>query len=171
MNRNELLRKIVLPAVGGALGIAIMIALADAASLPLTLAPFTTSIVLVMAAPHTPYARSRNVIGGHLLSALAGLLVVNVFGDTPWLAALAVGLAIAAMQASDTMHPPAGINALVVVVAHPPWTFVLAPVLVGAVILVAFARLYHGLAGATAGHEALPDARRPEAPAADEHAS
>ncbi|HEY8580470.1 MAG TPA: HPP family protein, partial [Beijerinckiaceae bacterium] len=117
-----------LPALGGALGIALMIGLADAAHLPLTLAPFTTSIVLVMAAPRSPYARPRNVFFGHLISALAGLFVVAVAGDSAWLAAPAVGLAIAAMQATDTMHPPAGINALIMATAHPGLGFVVAPV-------------------------------------------
>jgi len=154
------LRRVLLPALGGGFGIALMIGLAEVASLPLTLAPFTTSIVLVMAAPHTAYARPRNVIGGHLLSALAGLMVVTVFGDSPWFAALAVGLAIAAMQAGDVMHPPAGINALIMVVAHPPWTFVLLPVLVGALILVTFARLLHRGAGVLAEQTNSPAAAK-----------
>jgi len=135
------------PALGGACGIAGMVAAADAAHLPLALAPFTTSIVLVMSAPESRFARARNVIGGHVVCALAGLLVVLTLGDSPWLAALAVGLAIAAMQASDTMHPPAGINALLMVTAHPSWTFVLMPVASGAIVLVVFAAVWRrGLA-------------------------
>ncbi|MDB5569761.1 MAG: hypothetical protein JWN93_944 [Hyphomicrobiales bacterium] len=147
MNSRGLLL-ILVPALGGALGIGLMVGLADAASLPVTLAPFTTSIVLLMAAPASAYARARNVVGGHVLSALAGLLVALVAGDSPWMAAPAVGLAIAAMQATDTMHPPAGINALIMVVAHPSWTFVLMPAGLGALILVAFAWSYHRAAGA-----------------------
>lgn len=148
MSNASLLIRIFAPAIGGALGIALMIALAGVANLPLMLAPFTTSIVLVMSAPGSAFARVRNVVGGHVLSALAGLLVVHVLGDTPWYAALAVGLAIAAMQATDTMHPPAGINALIMVVAHPAWTFVFVPVLAGAVCLVLFAKSYHSIVDA-----------------------
>jgi CBS-domain-containing membrane protein len=139
----SILVRIFAPAIGGALGIALMSALAGVANLPLMLAPFTTSIVLVMSAPGSAFARARNVVGGHVLSALAGVLVLHLLGDTPWYAALAVGLAIAAMQATDTMHPPAGINALIMVVAHPPWTFVFVPVLAGAICLVLFAKSYH----------------------------
>jgi CBS-domain-containing membrane protein len=135
------------PALGGACGIAGMVAAADVAHLPLALAPFTTSIVLVMAAPDSRFARARNVIGGHVVCALAGLLVLATLGNSPWFAALAVGLAIAAMQVSDTMHPPAGINALLMVTAHPSWTFVLMPVASGAIVLVLFAALWRrGLA-------------------------
>jgi CBS-domain-containing membrane protein len=150
MNTSSFLR-IFAPAVGGALGIALMIALAGAASLPLMLAPFTTSIVLVMSARGSAFARARNVVGGHVMSALAGLLVLHLLGDTHWYAALAVGLAIAAMQATETMHPPAGINALIMVVAQPAWTFLFVPVLDGALCLVAFAKSYHALVDAVAG--------------------
>lgn len=145
VTKPSAIARILTPAIGGSLGIAAMIALAGVASLPLMLAPFTTSIVLVMSAPGSAYARPRNVVGGHVLSALSGFAVLYAFGDTPWFAALAVGLAIAAMQATDTMHPPAGINALIMVVAHPSWTFLFVPVLAGALCLVAFAASYHRL--------------------------
>ena len=165
MTNPSLALRILAPAVGGALGIALMIALAGAASLPLMLAPFTTSIVLVMSARGSAFARARNVIGGHALSAFAGLAVLHALGDTPWYAALAVGLAIAAMQATDTMHPPAGINALIMVVAHPSWTFLFVPVLAGAVCLVLFASSYHGLVDALSRAQAAKtkaaDAERP----------
>ena len=98
-----------------------------------------------MSAPETSFARPMNVLGGHVISALCGLAVLWSLGDNPWLAALAVGLAIAAMQATNTMHPPAGINALIMIVAHPPWTFVLMPVAAGALVLVAFGYLYRNL--------------------------
>jgi len=140
---GHVLGHVLVPALVGGAGIALMIACADAADLPLTLAPFTTSIVLVMCAPGSRFARVRNVLGGHVLSALAGLGVLLLAGSNPWFAALAVGLAIALMQASDTMHPLAGINALVMVLAAPSWTFVLMPVASGALVLVSFAFIYH----------------------------
>jgi CBS-domain-containing membrane protein len=52
----SILVRIFAPAIGGALGIALMIALAGVANLPLMLAPFTTSIVLVMSAPGSAFA-------------------------------------------------------------------------------------------------------------------
>ena len=166
MIRFSFLASILGPAVGGALGIALMIALAGVASLPLMLAPFTTSIVLVMSAPGSTFARARNVVGGHVVSALAGLVVVHLLGDTHWYAALAVGLAIAAMQLTETMHPPAGINAMIMVVARPEWTFLFVPVLTGAICLVTFATSYHrfiaALAHAAEGAKSkTADAERP----------
>jgi CBS-domain-containing membrane protein len=99
-----------------------------------------------MSAPETPFARPLNVLGGHILSAACGFAVLWALGDSPWLAALAVGLAIAAMQATDTMHPPAGINAMIMVIAHPTWTFILMPVAAGALVLVAFSYVYRDVA-------------------------
>jgi CBS-domain-containing membrane protein len=151
----SLLATILVPALGGTLGIAGMIALADLAELPLMLAPFTTSIVLVMAAPESAFAQPRNVIGGHVVAALSGLLVVATLGDSPWYAAAAVGLAIAAMQATGTMHPPAGINALIMVVAHPSWTFLFVPVAAGATCLVLFSLAYNGAIEALAARKAV----------------
>jgi CBS-domain-containing membrane protein len=120
--------------------------LAKLFGLPLLVVPFTTSIVLVMAAPESAQAQPLNIVGGHLLSALSGLVVATLFGSDPWLAAVAVALSIAAMQLTSTLHPPAGINALLMVTANVSWTFVLIPVAVGALMLVAFAYVYHRLA-------------------------
>jgi CBS-domain-containing membrane protein len=56
--------------------------------------------------------------------------------------ALGVGLAIAAMMLTDTMHPPAGANPIVVAFTHASWMFVAAPVLIGAVTIVALGAAY-----------------------------
>lgn len=68
------------------------------------------------------------------------------------MAALAVGLAIVAMHVTRTFHPPAGIDPLVVVVNDMPWTFLLAPVGVGALMLAVFAFAWHNMAARSAGN-------------------
>lgn len=137
------LRHAVVTAIGGGIGIAIMVALGAAAEMPLSVLPFTTSIVLVMAAPDSPPARPRSIVGGHVLSAIAGFAVLWLLGSGAWLAAIAVGLAILVMQLTDTLHPPAAINALLVTTLGPTWTYFFVPTLAGALILVAYATLYH----------------------------
>lgn len=122
-----------------------MVALATLSGLPLQAVPFTTSVVLVMAAPDSPQAQPRNILGGHVLSALAGLGVWLVLGESPWAAGVAVAIAIAAMQLTRTLHPPAGIHALLFVTMKLSWVFVLFPVAAGALILVGFAFAYHRL--------------------------
>jgi CBS-domain-containing membrane protein len=59
------------------------------------------------------------------------------------MAALAVGLAMVAMHATRTFHPPAGIDPLIVVAQDMPWSFLIAPVAVGALLLACFAWFWH----------------------------
>lgn len=54
-------------------------------------------------------------------------------------------LAIAVMQLTRTVHPPAGGDPLVVILAGAGWSFLILPVLAGTVLLVAAAIAYHRL--------------------------
>jgi CBS-domain-containing membrane protein len=130
-------------AAGGAAAIAAMEILAVRAALRLEFIPFATSIVMVMGSPDAKPAQPRALVGGHLLSAVVGLIVVNLVGPQPWAAAVAVGLAMIVMHATDTFHPPAGINPLLIIINDRPWSFLLVPVAVGITILVVFAFCWH----------------------------
>lgn len=136
---------IAIAAAGGGIGIAGMILLAEVGHFALGMVPFATSIVLVLGAPDAPQAQPRNILGGHLISALCGALFCTLLGHGAPAAALGVAAAIALMHATRTFHPPAGINPVVMVIANAGWSFVLLPVAVGAVILVAYAWIYHRL--------------------------
>jgi CBS-domain-containing membrane protein len=113
---------------------------------PLFEIPFATSIVTVLGSPKAEPAQPRHLVGGHLLSTLVGLLVVKLCGPAPWAAAVAVGLAMIAMHLTGTFHPPAGIDPLVVVVNNLSWSFLIVPVGIGALLLVAFAFAWHNIA-------------------------
>jgi CBS-domain-containing membrane protein len=119
--------------------------LSERVAFPLEFVPFATSIVLVMGSPDIEAAQPRALVGGHLVATAVGLLVVKIAGPGPWVAALSVGLAMVAMQLTRTFHPPAGIDPLVVVVNDMPWTFLLAPVAVGACGLAAMAFVWHNM--------------------------
>lgn len=134
-------------AIGGAIGIGLMLTIAQAAGEPLMMVPFATSIVLVMGAPESPPARPRAILGGHLISASVGVAVAMLLGDAWWVAALGVGIAIAIMQALDAFHPPAGISPLIATTSHASPLFILNPVAAGALILVAYAWFFHRVAG------------------------
>jgi CBS-domain-containing membrane protein len=112
---------------------------------PLMAIPFATSIVMVLGTPSAEPAQPRALIGGHLISTLVGLLVVKITGPSAWTAALAVGLAMIAMHLTNTFHPPAGIDPLVVVTNNMSWSFLVAPVAIGAVLLALFAFAWHNL--------------------------
>jgi CBS-domain-containing membrane protein len=144
-------------AVGGALAIAAMETSSALADFPLMAIPFATSIVMVMGSPEADPAQPRALIGGHLVSTLVGLAVVHLFGPGYWTAALAVGLAMVTMHLTRTFHPPAGIDPLVAVINDMPWSFFVAPVLVGALALAAFAFAWHnGAARAIPGAPSWP---------------
>lgn len=130
-------------AAGGAVAIGLMQVLSEHAAFPLFLIPFATSIVLVMGSPDAEPAQPRALLGGHLVSTIVGLLIVSVFGASPLAAAMAVGLAMLAMHATRTFHPPAGIDPLIVVGQNLSWGFLLTPVATGALLLVAFAWCWH----------------------------
>jgi CBS-domain-containing membrane protein len=132
-------------AAGGAIAIGGMEAFSARASFPLVAIPFATSIVTVLGSPQAEPAQPRALIGGHLLSTFVGLLTVKLFGPAPWAAAVAVGLAMVAMHLTGTFHPPAGINPLVVVVDDMSWSFLVAPVGIGAILLALFAFVWHTL--------------------------
>jgi CBS-domain-containing membrane protein len=132
-------------AAGGAVAIAAMEILAERTAVPLAFIPFATSIVMVMGSPDAKPAQPRALIGGHLLSAAIGLVMVTLAGPQPSAAAVAVGLAMIVMHATDSFHPPAGINPLLIVVNDRPWSFFVIPVTAGVAILVAFAFLWHNV--------------------------
>jgi CBS-domain-containing membrane protein len=133
----------ILAGLGAALAIGAMEGFSLAMHYPLAVIPFATSIVVVISMPSAAPSRPRALVGGHLIATLVGLVVVKVTGASGWAAALAVGLATFAMIMTDTLHPPAGIDPLVVVLNDLSWSFLFAPVLAGAFLLLAFAWFWH----------------------------
>lgn len=83
----------------------------------LIIASFGASAVLVFGAIKSPLAQPRNLIGGHILSALVGVGSYQIFHSQLWFAsAFAVATAIAVMHATRTLHPPGGATALIAVI-------------------------------------------------------
>ncbi|MGD0148592.1 MAG: HPP family protein [Xanthobacteraceae bacterium] len=132
-------------AAGGAIAIGSMEVFSATTAFPLVAIPFATSIVTVLGSPRAEPAQPRALVGGHLISTLVGLLVVKLCGPAPWAAAVAVGLAMAAMHLTGTFHPPAGIDPLVVVTNNMSWSFLIVPVGIGALLLASFAFAWHNV--------------------------
>ena len=74
---------------------------------------FGATAVLLYDAIDSPLSQPRNLIGGHVLSALVGCSVHVLLGaSAPWLGcALAVSLSIMLMDLTKTLHPPGGATA------------------------------------------------------------
>jgi len=125
--------------LSGTVAILALIETATRTGYPLLIGSFGASSVMLFGAPDSPLAQPRNLIGGHLISALVSVLLVASLGSSPWVVALAVGLSIGAMHLTHTTHPPGGATALIGVQGHATWTFLLVPVLAGVLILLVVA--------------------------------
>ncbi len=80
-----------------------------------------------------------------MLAAAVGLIACFIFGYGTLGAAVGVGVTITAMMLTETTHPPAGANPIVVAILHPDVTFLVTPVLVGAVSVVLISLAYNRL--------------------------
>ncbi len=100
------------------------------------------SAVLIYGAPRSPLAQPRNLVGGHVLSALVGVSCFQLLQPFPGLAeAAAVATAIAIMHLTRTLHPPGGATALIAVIGSNElhdlgYLYAVAPAGVGALILL-----------------------------------
>lgn len=112
---------------------------------------FGASSVLVYGAIQSPLAQPRNLIGGHMISAIIGVTVYKFIPDVIWLSAsLSVALSIIAMQYTKTLHPPGGATALIAVIGSEKikmlgYFYVLSPVLSGAIILLVVALIFNNV--------------------------
>ncbi|XGV96154.1 MAG: HPP family protein [Leptolyngbya sp. BL-A-14] len=113
---------------------------------PFIAAPLGATAVLVFGVPDSPLAQPRNVIGGNLIAAIVCVTLVQVFGTSPLVMAIAVATTIKLMQLTRTVHPPAGAVALLGVLTHASWSYVVTPVLAGSVVIVFCTVLFNNTA-------------------------
>lgn len=112
---------------------------------------FGASAVLVFGLINSPLAQPRNLVGGHLISALAGVMVVQAVPDILWLqASVAVPLSIVLMQMTKTLHPPGGATALIAVIGSGQirslgYWYVLSPVFSGVAIMLVTALIFNNM--------------------------
>lgn len=129
--------------LGAAICVGALVLASRLTAIPYWHIPFITSIALVMGAPRSEPARPRALIGGHLASALAGYVVLAVGGSqsalSPVLAAVAVGLAVVVMLRLKVFHPPAAVDAFLVVNLGLKIDYLFSVILLGAVLLAGFA--------------------------------
>ena len=140
--------------IGGFLGIALVAYLNDfveKTDLLLLIGSLGASAVLIFGAIKSPLAQPRNLVGGHLISALIGVISYQLLAPFPWLAAsVAVATSIAVMHATKTLHPPGGATALIYVIGSPKihnlgYLYVLFPVGAGVILMLLVALLVNNL--------------------------
>ena len=141
--------------IGSFLGIAsvafIHYNLLDKSDLEMLIGSFGASAVLIYGAIRSPLAQPRNLIGGHVISAIIGVTAYYLFHRHMWLAAsIAVSGAIAAMHATKTLHPPGGATALIAVIGGPKihdlgFLYAIIPAGSGAIIMLTIALLINNI--------------------------
>jgi CBS domain-containing membrane protein len=112
---------------------------------------FGASSVLVYGIIQSPFSQPRNLVGGHVISAIIGVTVHKLVPDIIWIAApLAVSFSIIFMQMTKTLHPPGGATALIAVIGSDKikslgYMYVLSPVLMGVLILLFIALIFNNM--------------------------
>lgn len=112
---------------------------------------FGATAVLLYGALDSPLAQPRNLIGGHIFSAIVGVSIAQLLPDIIYLTApLAVALSILVMQATKTLHPPGGATALIAVsggskIAELGYWYVLSPVASGVLLLLIVALVFNNM--------------------------
>ena len=112
---------------------------------------FGASAVLIYGAIKSPLAQPRNLIGGHVISAIIGVAFYHFFGTHMWLASsMSVATAIAVMHATKTLHPPGGATALIAVIGSHKvhalgYLYALIPAGLGALVMLIVALLINNI--------------------------
>tara|TARA_B110000438_G_scaffold106387_1_gene104664 strand:+ start:380 stop:889 length:510 start_codon:yes stop_codon:yes gene_type:complete len=114
-------------------------------------ASFGSSVVVVFGYPDNEFSQPKNVLLGHLLCALIGVIFVTLFKISQdrsiffLLIGLAVGVAVVLMMAFKITHPPAGGNTIVVMLSQDSFQFLIFPILVGAITIIIGGVIYNRL--------------------------
>ena len=112
---------------------------------------FGASAVLIYGAIRSPLAQPRNLIGGHVISAIIGVTMYKLLNSHMWMAsAIAVATAIAVMHVTKTLHPPGGATALIAVIGSQKihnlgYLYVILPAGLGAIIMLVVALLINNI--------------------------
>jgi CBS-domain-containing membrane protein len=123
----------------------------DEMGLMLIIGSFGASAVLIYGAIRSPLAQPRNLLGGHILSAIVGVTAFQWLGGQPWLAAaVAVSISIAIMHLTMTLHPPGGATALIAVIGGESvhqlgYLYVVIPTALGAIVMLIVALIINNI--------------------------
>jgi CBS-domain-containing membrane protein len=123
----------------------------DETGLMMIIGSFGASAVLIYGAIRSPLAQPRNLLGGHILSAVVGVTTFQWLGGQPWLAAaVAVSTAIAVMHLTKTLHPPGGATALIAVIGGESvhnlgYLYVVIPAALGAIVMLVVALMVNNI--------------------------
>ena len=109
---------------------------------------FGASIFVLFVLPESPFAQPRNVVLGHFVTTLVGLIFFQLVSSDWWSMAIALAVAIALMQILRISHPPAGSNPFIVFLLGANWDYLWMPTLIGSSLIVLVALFYNNISEA-----------------------
>ncbi|MFJ8089614.1 HPP family protein [Lysinibacillus sp. NPDC095746] len=132
-------------AIGGLICISALLWLTNYTGTPWLMGSLGGSCVLVFVVWNAPLSQPRNIIGGHLISAFVGLTMYSLLGTSIVSISLGVSLTIFFMTLLGSIHPPAGANPIIIILGGYGWSYLVMPVLIGALIIVFFCLVINNL--------------------------
>ena len=140
---KEIFKKAVLAGVFSAFTIGVLTVLTYKTAFGLFIAgSFGSSMVLLFGFPESPFAQPKNVFFGHLVTALVGVIFVTLVPLPMYFnIALAVGVGIFLMILLNIVHPPAGVNPIMVFIGSVSYDYLISPIIFGCIIIISLAIL------------------------------
>ncbi len=109
------------------------------------MASFGSTVINVFGFPKNRNSQPKNVLFGHLMSALVGIIFITFFEASFITLGLAVGIATMLMLALKITHPPAGGTVIMVMIGDVSFHFLIFPVMVGAITIIIGGIIYNRL--------------------------
>ena len=136
-------KELLLISLGAFFAASVIGVLAYLTNQPIIMGSFGASIFVLFVLPDSPFAQPRNVIFGHFVTTLVGLIFFHLVGPEWWSMALALAFAVFFMQYLRISHPPAGSNPFIVFILGANWDYLWMPSLIGSILIVIVALFYN----------------------------
>ena len=97
---------------------------------------FGSSTLIVLVFHDSEFAQPKNVLFGHLLAILIGILFNEFFGMSYLTLGFSVGTTLTLMMYFKIIHPPAAANPLIALFADVSLSYIVFPVIVGSTAII-----------------------------------
>ena len=104
----------------------------------LLIGSFGATMVLIFGFPESPFSQPKNIFFGHFITSLVGIITYKyLFLSIYLVIAISVGLGIFFMILFNVTHPPAGGNAIIIILLeNTSYDFLLFPISVGVIFII-----------------------------------